>query len=139
MHLRLTNVGRFTAGALTSLALVGACPTVSAGAQAAPVSNGRALVRTMEPQPAGAGQGWAVPDTMLPAASLQGDVDSLVRAEEALPPGLYRYQSPAAWRARVAALRRDVAAGMTERARFARIAELTAGNRCGHSYPNVFN
>lgn len=78
-------------------------------------------------------------DTLIAGADLQADVDLLARAEAALHPGLYRYQSPAAWAARVAALRRDVAGGMGQRAFYLRLAELTAAVRCGHSYPNFFN
>ncbi len=78
-------------------------------------------------------------DALLAGPTLQADVDLLSRAEETLHPGLYRYQTPAAWRARVATLRRDVAGGMSQREFYARLADLTAAIRCGHSYPNFFN
>lgn len=78
-------------------------------------------------------------DTLLTGPALQADVDLLARAYETLHPGLYRYQTPGEWAARVATLRADVAGGMSQRAFYVRLAALTAAVRCGHSYPNFVN
>ena len=78
-------------------------------------------------------------DTLLAGSGLAADVDVLARAYETLHPGLYRYQTPAEWRARLAGLRADVAGGMSRPAFYVRLAELLAAVRCGHSYPNFFN
>ncbi len=78
-------------------------------------------------------------DTVIAGADLQADVDLVARAYGTLHPGLYRYQTPAEWDGRVAALRADVAGGMSQRAFYVRLAGLLAAIQCGHSYPNFFN
>ena len=78
-------------------------------------------------------------DTLIAGADLQADLDLLARAYETLHPGLYRYQTPSEWGARVAALRAAVAPRMGQRAFYVHVARLLAAIECGHSYPNFFN
>ncbi|GAA4038548.1 S41 family peptidase [Sphingomonas rosea] len=79
---------------------------------------------------------WAadVPTTR----DLAGDV-AILREALKLHPGLYRYQSPAAFEAKLARFGQAFVAAGDQQARFLALAALLAEIRCGHSYPNFFN
>lgn len=72
------------------------------------------------------------------AADLSGDVAILEQAL-ALHPGLYRYQTPGEYAARLALFRSAFTEAPTMEQRYLVLARFLAAIRCGHSYPNFFN
>ena len=75
----------------------------------------------------------------VPAASdLAGDVRILREALE-LHPGLYRYNSPAEFEAKLERFGREFTAASDRAGRYLALAKLTAEIRCGHSYGNFYN
>jgi hypothetical protein len=79
---------------------------------------------------------WAVD---LPTrADLAGDV-AILRQAMALHPGLYRYQSPAAFDGRLQRFAGEFGQAPDLAGRYLALAKLTAAIRCGHSYGNFFN
>ncbi|GLR46313.1 S41 family peptidase [Sphingomonas astaxanthinifaciens] len=71
-------------------------------------------------------------------ADLAGDV-AILREALKLHPGLYRYNSPAAFEARLQRFSADFTAAPDSAGRYLALARLTAAIRCGHSYGNFFN
>lgn len=73
-------------------------------------------------------------------ANFSTDAVLLERALRALHPGLQRHQTARQVDAHFAALRRELARdGITTRESYVAISRLTAGLRCGHTYPNPLN
>jgi hypothetical protein len=77
----------------------------------------------------------------LPAfgASPRSDPEWVHALLTALHPGLYRYQSPAAFERRFATFARDWQARPTLEARYLTLTRLMAAIRCGHSHCNPYN
>jgi hypothetical protein len=72
-------------------------------------------------------------------AAMREDIDVLARAYRALHPGLYRYQTPAAFDEQLARLHAWAGDERSLAAWYTALARLTAAVRCGHSYPNPAN
>jgi hypothetical protein len=77
--------------------------------------------------------------TTLRSADLLADVDALEKIYRALHPGLYRYNSEAELTALFAEARRELGRDRSLGEAFLVLTRLTAGIRCGHSYPSFFN
>lgn len=71
--------------------------------------------------------------------ALQADARLLESAYTALHPGLYRYNTPARMQQRFADLRRTFGRPQEQSEALLALARLTAGLRCGHTYPNPYN
>jgi C-terminal processing protease CtpA/Prc len=69
----------------------------------------------------------------------RADLAVLAQAFESLHPGLYRYQTPAAWRARVDSLDAWFAEPRSRGETYLALARLTATLRCSHTYLNFWN
>lgn len=72
-------------------------------------------------------------------AAVQRDLDNLWAGLIALHPGLFRYQTPAAFERRFRALRAWAATPRSLSALFLALARFTAPIRCGHTFPNPNN
>ncbi len=81
----------------------------------------------------------ALPYAYPPAALRREDAAILIRAYEALHPGLMRYLTPAALEAAKARLLQEAAAAETPAALWLATTRFTAAIRCGHSYVNPYN
>jgi hypothetical protein len=77
--------------------------------------------------------------SVLASAALTDDLALLEQVYRALHPGLYRYNTPAEVDALFAAARGEFARDRTLGDAFLVLTRLTAGLRCGHSYPNFSN
>ncbi len=75
----------------------------------------------------------------LASADLLADVDSLEKVYRALHPGLTRSNSPAQLDALFAHAKAEFARDRGLSEAFVELTRLTAGLKCGHSYPNFFN
>lgn len=84
------------------------------------------------------GQG-AAPAILPDAAGRAADVAFFSRAYGELHPGLWRYLTPAAWRAVLARLGDEAAAARDHGQYWLAFARATAAVRCGHSYVSPFN
>lgn len=71
--------------------------------------------------------------------ALAADAGILEAAYSALHPGLYRYNSPRRMAGRFADLRKAWTRPRSQSQAFLDLARLTAGVRCGHSYPSPYN
>ncbi|GAA4009745.1 S41 family peptidase [Sphingomonas humi] len=69
---------------------------------------------------------------------LAGDV-AILREALKLHPGLYRYNSPAAFEGRLQRFAAEFSAAPNLAGRYLALTRLTAAIRCGHSYGNFFN
>lgn len=83
-----------------------------------------------------AARSWAA-DLASPG-DLAGDV-AILRQALTLHPGLYRYQTPQAFEARLQRFGKDFTAAPDLAGRYLALTRLTAAIRCGHSYGNFFN
>ncbi len=72
-------------------------------------------------------------------AALSADIALLARIYETLHPGLYRYQTPAAFSDRCARLEAATARPASLPVQYLRLSGLLAQIRCGHTWANVFN
>lgn len=119
--------GRTTVMAAAVVAIVGAgaagAYTDTAGASAAEAVRGDGV---------GAGA-RGMPDRWLTAEQAIEDVRDARRGIEMIHPGLGRYGPASVFSEAMAALERDAAAGMSERALFAGLSTALAGVRCSHT------
>jgi hypothetical protein len=69
----------------------------------------------------------------------RADAALLSRAYRALHPGLHRYATPSAMDARFEALGASLSRPQSLADAYLAFARITAGVRCGHSYPNFYN
>jgi hypothetical protein len=84
--------------------------------------------------------GQAVAPATLPdPAGRAADLAFFKRAYEEIHPGLWRYQTPASWRAVVARLGDETSAAPDPGHYWLAYARATAAVRCGHSYVSPFN
>lgn len=88
---------------------------------------------------AAAGSAVLLPDATWSAPPAADDIAILAETYRALHPGLYRYQSPAAFDGEFARLAKDWSADAALPARFLALSRFLATIRCGHSYANFFN
>ena len=72
-------------------------------------------------------------------AALIADIDLLERIYETLHPGLYRYQTPAQFKAKCATMKLELKATSGVRAQYLALSRLLAEVKCGHTYANFFN
>ncbi len=72
-------------------------------------------------------------------AALVADLPLLKRAYDLLHPGLYRYQTPQAFAARIDDLARALETPASLQDQYIALSSLTAAVRCGHTYANFFN
>ncbi len=73
------------------------------------------------------------------AAALRADLPTLQRAYSLLHPGLYRYQTPEAFAAKIDALDGRLRHPCSLDDQYLALARLTASIRCGHTYGNFYN
>lgn len=73
------------------------------------------------------------------ATALQADADLLARIYRTLHPGLYRYQTPAQFDERCAALKAALRGRASLSDQYLALSRLLASIRCGHTYANFFN
>ncbi len=87
---------------------------------------------------AGASPASADPGTVDPGA-LAADLPLLQRAYGTLHPGLYRYQTPAEFQARLNEAKSALGPSPDFGRAYLALSRLTAAVRCGHTYANFFN
>ncbi len=73
------------------------------------------------------------------AAGFAADIDLLQRIYETLHPGLYRYQTPAQFAERCAAVKGEAGTTADLPTQYRLLSKLLAQVRCGHTYANFFN
>ncbi|WP_119718417.1 S41 family peptidase [Cognatilysobacter tabacisoli] len=78
-------------------------------------------------------------NTTFSADALQGDVDVLQQAYEALHPGLHRYNTPEQMRGHFDALRRELSGERTLAQAYLALSKFAGTVRCGHTYANFYN
>lgn len=78
-------------------------------------------------------------NTLLASADLRADLALLRRSYETLHPGLYRYNTPARIAEAFDEVDRYFSEDRSVADAFLALTRLTAGIRCGHSYPNFWN
>lgn len=83
--------------------------------------------------PVRAAGGRIEPDALL------GDANVLEASYLALHPGLFRYNTPRQMARRFAGLRKAWSRPQSQSQAFLELARLTAGVRCGHSFPSPYN
>jgi hypothetical protein len=72
-------------------------------------------------------------------AGFAADIDLLQRIYETLHPGLYRYQTPAHFAERCAAVKAEAGTSADLPTQYRLLSKLLAQVRCGHTYANFFN